>query len=67
MLGKGVRLKTTTLLVFFLWLVKSLNLLAVASDRIDWTLNRCGATRALALDISKAFDRFWHAGLLHEL
>ena len=66
MLGEGVRLKTTALLVFFLWLVKSLNLLAVASDRIDWTLNRCGATRALALDICKAFGRFCHAGL-HKL
>ena len=27
----------------------------------------CEATRAVALDISKAFDRFWHAGLLHKL
>ena len=29
--------------------------------------NRCGATRAVALDISKAFNRDWHAGLLHKL
>ena len=29
--------------------------------------NRFGATRAVALDISKAFDRVWHAGLLHKL
>ena len=28
---------------------------------------RSGATRAVALDISKAFDRAWHAGLLHKL
>ena len=26
-----------------------------------------GATRAVALDISKAFERVWHAGLLHKL
>ena len=26
-----------------------------------------GATRAVALDISKAFERVWHAGLLQKL
>ena len=26
-----------------------------------------GATRAVTLDISEAFDRVWHAGLLHKL
>ena len=39
----------------------------VVSDRIARAFNRSGATRALALDISKAFDRVWHAGLLHKL
>ena len=29
--------------------------------------NRSGATRAVALDISKAFDRVWLAGLLYKL
>ena len=29
--------------------------------------NRFAATRAVALDISKAFDRVWHAGPLHKL
>ena len=37
------------------------------SDRIARGFNRSGATRAVALDISKAFDRVWHAGLLHKL
>ena len=33
------------------------NFLTVASDRIAGAFNRSGATRAVALDISKAFDR----------
>ena len=74
--GEGLLLKTTILLVFFLGLVKSLpfflissmvlgllNLLAVVSDRIPVAFNRSGAIRAVALDISKAFHRVWHAGL----
>ena len=40
--------------------------LTVISDRIARAFNRSGATRAVALDISKAFDRVWHAGLLHK-
>ena len=43
------------------------DLLKVASDRIARAFNRSGATQAVALDISKAFDRVWHAGLLHKL
>ena len=43
------------------------DLLTVVSDRIARAFNRSGATRAVALDISKAFDRIWHAGLLHKL
>ena len=95
MLGKGLLLKTTTLLVFFLWLVKSeklvnnrivdrlkkyslfsgfqygfrpfrstADLLTVLSDRISRAFNRSGATRTVALDISMAFVRVWHAGVL---
>ena len=43
------------------------DLLTVVSDRIARDFNRSGASRAVALDISKAFDRVWHAGLLHKL
>ena len=37
------------------------DLLAVVSDRIASSFNRSGATGAVALDISKAFDRVWCA------
>ena len=43
------------------------DLLIVVSDRIARAFNRSGATRAVALDISKAFDRVCHASLLHKL
>ena len=36
------------------------------ADRIARAFNRSGATQAVAFDISKAFDRVWHAGLLHK-
>ena len=41
--------------------------MAVVSDRTARVFNRSGATRAVALDISKAFKRVWHAGLLQKL
>ena len=41
--------------------------LTVTSDRTARTFNRSGATRAVALDISRAFHRILHAGLLHKL
>ena len=37
------------------------------SDKIARAFNRSGATQAVALDISKAFDRFRHAGRLHKI
>ena len=40
------------------------DLLTVVSDRIARAFNRSGATRGVALDISKAFDRVSFAGLL---
>ena len=43
------------------------HLFTVVSDRIARAFNRSGATQAVALDISKAFERVWHAGLLHKL
>ena len=43
------------------------DLLTVVSDRIARALNRSVATRVVALDISKAFDRVWRAGHLHKL
>ena len=43
------------------------DLLTVVSDRIAKALNRSGATRAVALNISKAFDSALHAGLLFKL
>ena len=43
------------------------DLLTFVSDRIARAFKRSGATRAVALDISKAFDRGWYAVLLHKL
>ena len=41
--------------------------MAVVSDSIAWAFSGSGATRAVALDNFKAFNRVWHAGLLHKL
>ena len=40
--------------------------LRVVSDRNAKAFNRSRATQAVSLDISKAFNRVWHAGLLHK-
>ena len=40
--------------------------MTVVSDRIARAFNRSGAFRAVALDIFKAFDRVWQAGLFHK-
>ena len=42
-------------------------LMTVVSDKIARVFSRSGAARFVALDISKPFDRIWHAGLLHKL
>ena len=36
------------------------------SDRIVRAFNWCGTTRTVALAISKAFERVWHADLLNK-
>ena len=43
------------------------DLLTVVPDRIARAFIKSGATRAVALDISKAFQRVWHAGPLYKL
>ena len=42
------------------------DLLAVVPDRTARAFNRSWATRAVALNICKVFDRVWHAGLFHK-
>ena len=37
------------------------------SDRIARAFIRSGAIRIVALDISKAFDKVWHTGVLEKL
>ena len=43
------------------------DLLTVVSGRIAMACNSSETTRAVTLDISKAFEKVWHAGLLHKL
>ena len=42
------------------------DLLTVVPDRSARAFNRYGATRAVARNICKAFDRVWHASLFHK-
>ena len=50
-----------------LGLLDQLQILLVVPDRIARAFNRSGATRAVARDICKVFEKVWHAGLLHKL
>ena len=43
------------------------DVLTVISERLSRVLEAGGRARAIALDISKAFDKVWHAGLIHKL
>ena len=45
----------------------TVDLLTVFTEHVYRSMDASGETRAVALDISKAFDRVWHAGLLHKL
>ena len=54
-------------MAFFLISSVTAGLLTVVSDRIIRAFNRSVATRAVVLDISRAFYRVWHAGILHKL
>ena len=42
------------------------DVLTVISHRISEALDSTYDARAIALDISKAFDQVWHKGLLHK-
>ena len=54
-------------MAFFLISSVTAGLLTVVSDRIIRAFNRSVATRAVVLDISRAFYWVWHAGILHKL
>ena len=43
------------------------DLLTVLSGGIARAFNRSGTTQAMGLNLSKVFDRVWHAGLLHKI
>ena len=43
------------------------DLLSYVTDHISRVLDKQGETRSVALDISKAFDKVWHQGLLTKL
>ena len=57
----------SSMILGLLDLRSSADLLTVVSDRIAGSLNRSRATRAVALDTSKALDRVRRAGLLRKL
>ena len=53
----------------FPWIqhLNTADILTVFSERIYNLLDAGREMRAIALDISKAFNKVWHAGLLHKL
>ena len=51
----------------FRWSRSTADLLTVSTNRIAKFFNKYGATWVVALDISKDFDRVWHAAFYHKL
>ena len=43
------------------------DLLTLITDKMYHALDKCGEAKLIALDISKAFDKVWHKGLLYKL
>ena len=43
------------------------DLLTLITDKIYHALDKCGGAKLIALDISKAFYKVWHKGLLYKL
>ena len=73
MLGKDLQLKPTTLLVFFIWLVKSLKVFDQLQIFLQYLIELLGLLTGLELlelwqlIFILAFDRVWHACLLHKI
>ena len=44
-----------------------INQLLAITNEIYWSFDACLDVRALFLDISKAFEKVWHEGLLYKL
>ena len=69
MIGLSIALKNVAFFLIssmVLDLLNQLQILTVVSDRIASAFNRSGPAQAVALDISKAFDRAWYAILIHK-
>ena len=43
------------------------DILSLITEHINGALDRRGEDRLVDLDISKAFDKVWHRGLIHKL
>ena len=69
MIGLSIALKNVAFFLIssmVLDLLNQLLILTVVSDRIASAFNRSGPAQAVALDISKTFDRVWYASLIHK-